>query len=216
MSDIDARRTRLRLARDLSVIQLKLAQLNRQHTEIRAPVSGIVIASHVENHAVVQAGASVAVIEDTSQAEVICHLTMDEMYWVWNHAEVDGPPWKVMPDAWHETSLEKTTTERVESRIRTRARTLPSVTTTVIFESGGEEFEWSGTLSRIDGAGLDAHSRTVPCRIVVENPVRTSDRRNGPSTLMRGMFVACRIRTNPNRPLLTIPERAVRPATKSG
>ena len=243
LRDIDSRRTRLTLARDLSSIQLKQAELDRKCATITSPVSGIVTSAPVEDHAVLQAGQQIAVIEDTSQVEVHCHLTMDEMYWVWNHNEVAEPlhdsserftePSSFDAALQHVAKVAKTfgespagpkllassaTTTKPDRDVpdepRDEARSLPAIHSDVVFELGGEEFTWNGSLARIDGAGLDRESRTVPCRVVVERPTRDTSRSGGPQTLMRGMFVSCRIRTRPRRQLLTVPEIGVRPGNE--
>lgn len=232
LRDIESRRTRLTLARDLSSIQLKEAELDRECATILSPVSGVVISAPVEDHAVLQAGQQIAVIEDTSRVEVHCHLTMDEMYWVWNHTPADEPI--------HDTADRFTSPSHSSRREfallaagdefplplppapdrdvlddpRDEARSLPAIHTDVAFELGGEEFTWNGTLARIDGAGLDTESRTVPCRIVVERPTRDTSRSGGPQTLMRGMFMSCRIHTRPRRQLLTVPEIGIRPGNE--
>lgn len=242
LRDIDSRRTRLTLARDLSSIQLKRAVLDRQCATITSPVSGIVTSATVEDHAVLQAGQQIAVIEDTSQVEVHFHLTMDEMYWVWIHNKVAEPlhdsserftepssfdaalqhvarvakPFGESP-AGPKLLASSATTAKPVRGIADRsheARSLPAIHTNVVFELGGEEFAWSGSLARIDGAGLDRESRTVPCRVVVERPTRDTSRSGGPQSLMRGMFVSCRIHTRPRRQLLTVPEIGVRPGNE--
>ena len=97
---------------------------------------------------------------------------------------------------------------------RDEARSLPAIHSDVVFELGGEEFAWTGSLARIDGSGLDRESRTVPCRVVVERPTRDTSRSGGPQTLMRGMFVSCRIHTRPRRQMLTVPEIGIRPGNE--
>lgn len=203
--NIDSQRTRLTLARDLAAIQLKQAELDLRNTVLTAPVSGIVTATHIEDHSVLKAGDQVAVIEDTSVGEVHCHLTMDEMYWVWNHRpeRQNGP---VPPAA---------RPPRAELDMQERSRSLPAIPTSVVFAVGGEEFAWDGILARIDGAGLDSDSRTVPCRVVVPEPLRDATKRRGPKALMRGMFVSCRIRTTPRQALLKVPEKAIRPGNEA-
>jgi len=232
LRDIDSRRTRLTLARDLSSIQLKQAELDRKCATITSPVSGIVTSAPVEDHAVLQAGQQIAVIEDTSQVEVHCHLTMDEMYWVWNHTLNDEPihhtPNRFTSPAHSPQrefallaagdefplSLSPEPDRDVPDEPRDEARSLPAIHSDVVFELGGEEFAWTGSLARIDGAGLDRESRTVPCRVVVERPTRDTNRSGGPQSLMRGMFVSCRIHTRPRRQLLIVPEIGVRPGNE--
>jgi hypothetical protein len=87
------------------------------------------------------------------------------------------------------------------------------------------EFVWEGILSRYDGIGLDEKTRTVPCRIVVDNPRAPTKRVrgapagdsaaapevSGPPALVRGMFVTVRLQLNPDVRLLRVPEQTLRP-----
>ncbi|MBI2480271.1 MAG: hypothetical protein HYV60_17050, partial [Planctomycetia bacterium] len=75
--------------------------------------------------------------------------------------------------------------------------------------------------------GLDEATRTVPCRVRVDNPrqVKVVSRRQetrpeargetslsgGPPALVRGMFVTVTFHVDQPSPLLLIPERAVQP-----
>ena len=80
-------------------------------------------------------------------------------------------------------------------------------------------YQWRGHLSRYEGIGLDAQSRTVPVRVMVDNP--RDVKRNGQPiseegngglpALVRGMFVDVKIQTQPKRALVLLPKLAVRP-----
>jgi len=105
---------------------------------------------------------------------------------------------------------------------------------TVVYELAGRTYAWDGVLSRYDGAGLDERTRTVPCRVLVEDPQavrrldddRGSDDGNrgpsplatpsetGPPALMRGMFVTLRFHVEPDVPLFDLPEKALRPGNQ--
>ncbi len=50
---------------------------------------------------------------------------------------------------------------------------LPQTPVSILYRIAGREdlvFQWEGHLSRYDGIGLDPQSRTVPCRITVDDP----------------------------------------------
>jgi len=188
LREIEARRSSLQQTRELVEIQLRTAELDRSHTLIRSPVSGMVIQDLVEEHAVVQEGTRLAVIEDTSRAEVRCNLKMDDLYWIWKQ-DVGG---------------------RVDRAVQ--AYGLPPVPVGVVYLLASTPYRWQGVLSRQDGFGLDERTRTVPCRVVVDQPQSIGG--DGPPTLMRGMFVTLEIRCRPERELLQIPETAIRPGDK--
>jgi hypothetical protein len=94
---------------------------------------------------------------------------------------------------------------------------IPSLPVEVAFPFRDVEFVWNGVLSRHDGTGLDPATRTVPCRVRVDEP--TDVRLNGnaasaaviPPTLFSGMYVKVRIPINASVPLLRVPLTAVRP-----
>jgi hypothetical protein len=99
---------------------------------------------------------------------------------------------------------------------------LPHVGVTVIWELSGRRYAWKGHLDRYDGIGVNEKTRTVPCRILIENPRQvfelagddpndTRPAQSGPRALVRGMFVDVRIDCQPRTPLLALPEEAIRP-----
>lgn len=83
----------------------------------------------------------------------------------------------------------------------------------------GTIYQWQGTLTYLDGPGLDSRTRMMPCRVVVENPLNvkafteegTPLKHSVSPTLMPGMFVTIEIHANPARPLLNLSEMAVLP-----
>jgi len=96
---------------------------------------------------------------------------------------------------------------------------MPAVPATVIYELGGQRFTWNGRLTRYEGAGLDERTRTVACRVHVENPTEVSLRAStehstiglAPQALLRGMYVTLEFHVTPRVALLRVPEAAVRP-----
>jgi multidrug efflux pump subunit AcrA (membrane-fusion protein) len=198
------RRKRLELAEQLAQTQLEQAQLNLARTEIRAPISGVVVRDPVEVDAYVQTGTLLCEIEDTEQVEVVCDLRMDQLYWVLsqNEPELAG-------------------LDQLAAAGAAMAHRLPQTPVTVRFVVAGREsvYQWEGFLSRYDGIGVDPQSRTVPCRVTVPEPRRflyndsPVDRTTeaGPGNLVRGMFVELIIHTRPRVEMLLIPKLALKP-----
>jgi hypothetical protein len=102
---------------------------------------------------------------------------------------------------------------------------LPQTPVTVRYRLAGREdeiYSWEGYLARYDGVGLDTASRTVPVRIIVDQPSRFThmDRsgRNhevrGPTALVRGMFVEVVLHTRPQAKLSLVPRAALRPGNR--
>jgi multidrug efflux pump subunit AcrA (membrane-fusion protein) len=102
---------------------------------------------------------------------------------------------------------------------------LPPTDVTVSYRIAGREgtvYEWKGKLSRYEGLGLDAQSRTVPVRIQVDNPSevyvngqRLADASDaGLPALVRGMFVQCRIHTVPPKNIMLVPKLALKPGNQ--
>ncbi len=191
-------RARLKSVEDRVAVLMDKVELDLSRTKITAPVSGMVVADSVEKDSYVRKGTELITIEDTSAVEVKCSLRVEELAWVW-----ESVPRKVGPKEQADMSLDYE---------------IPETPVTVVYRLGGRDYEWSGSLRRYDGIGLDETTRTVPCRIVVDDP--TGGRQNGlasendqgrPPALVRGMFVTVRIHVGGQSGLLSVPERAVRP-----
>ncbi|MEO1527184.1 MAG: HlyD family efflux transporter periplasmic adaptor subunit [Planctomycetota bacterium] len=179
----------LERTKDLAKLQLQRANLDLQRTRIVAPFSGVVIANHVEQNAVVAPGTRLATLEDTASVEVRCNLRSDDIPFL----RTAGTP------------LEN-------------AYDLPAVPVTVEYDRGGQTYAWNGVLSRQDGLGLDQATRTLPVRIHVDNPTQKIIGEVGDSSddgdslaLVRGMFVKVVLHCEPTRMLAKIPETVLRP-----
>jgi multidrug efflux pump subunit AcrA (membrane-fusion protein) len=190
---------RLEAGRDLAQIQLDKAQLDEDRTTVTAPVSGVIIKDLVEEDSFAQKGTPLVAIEDTSHVEVRCNLRMDDLYWIWNQRAG-----KAVANS--------------ESREKSDDYRLPKTPVDVIYElvgRTGATYKWTGHLERYDGLGLDQETRTVPVRVVVDEPHRpdaTED--SGPSILVRGMYVTVLIKSSPSSPLVRVPERAIQPGNR--
>ncbi len=191
-------RGRLEGARDLAQVKLKKAQLDLRRTEIVAPVDGVITADLVEQDTYVTKGTPLASLQDTSHVEVKCKLEMEDLYWLWDRRRPSAEP--AAPDG------------------PSQAYDIPDTEVEVIYSLSGhdrKQYIWDGRLARFDGLGLDEKTRTVPCRVMVDDPLkRRSVDNSGPPALLRGMYVGVRIRVNPETPLLEIPEEAVRPGNR--
>ena len=210
-----SREERLEFALALAGTQLAKANLDLARTEVKAPTSGVIVFDPAEENSYVQLGSPLATLEDNSSVEVSCSLQMDELYWLWQH---DAAP----VDSLDFPAIGTGTEENDEQFIRAAtlaARGIPAVPVTVLYELGGQRFVWNGRLTRYEGAGLDERTRTVPCRIHVQNPTEVSRRSSSssssltlaPQALLRGMYVALEFHVDPRIELLKVPESSVRP-----
>lgn len=207
LSSAKTRRSRLELAIKTAETELEQAQLDLDRTTVYAPVSGRIVSEQVEIDSYVQRGTPMVVIEDTEKVEVLTNVRMEQLYWILDK---------------HAVSAEELVNPAQVSRYE-----LPQTPVNVQFSAGNREnaiYQWKGHLDRYDGAGLDAQSRTVPIRIVVDNPSEftllsegeAEDQTNGgPPMLVRGMFVDAVIETRPATPLVLVPKLSIKPATMS-
>jgi multidrug efflux pump subunit AcrA (membrane-fusion protein) len=193
-------RHRLETSRELNEIELEGAQLDLERTQVTVPagLSGTILEDNIELHSYVRAGDVLMRIVDASHAEVRCSMRVDQLYWLWTQ---DAPRAQANanPDLIYEA---------------------PQTPVTVSFTVAGATYEWDGILSRYEGTGLDPRSRTVPCRVLVDDPrgsrvsySPTSDPIPAPS-LVSGMFVQVSVHTRTEVPLIAIPERALRPGNR--
>ncbi|QEG38841.1 efflux RND transporter periplasmic adaptor subunit [Roseimaritima ulvae] len=202
------RRTRLEASERLAAVQLESAKLNLARTEIRSEVSGVIVREDAELNSFVQRGSPIITIEDTSKVEVAVSLRMDQLFWVLDQARHDDADGGLAPPA------ELTSQQGYE---------LPETDATIRYQVSGRDdvsYQWSGKLLRYDGIGLDQQTRTAPVRIVVENPKRfqkpdgTESLSQGPTALMRGMFVNVSLHIRPRTQLVLIPSLAMQPGNR--
>ena len=196
-----ARKERLKASRQLISDRQEKAEVNLQRTVITAPVDGVIVRESVEPGDFVTVARELFVFEDTSRAEVRCNLTPGDLAWVRKYA----------PEEKKELQLQDQDTPGSAVRNPNRVYQLPKVAVEV-FDQAEPEVQWLGTLVRIDGFGVNELTKTIPCRISVNNPVVNSS--VGERALVRGMFVKCRMvvpsETQDNQ-LASFPSVAVRP-----
>lgn len=193
---LQARKSRLEASRELSENKLNKAFLNLKRTKIVAPDDGIVVRDMFEQGDYVAPGTQVVLFEDTSRAEIVCNLTASDLDWIRKHS-----------------TGSRMDLESQDEQIGRAVYRLPK-TPVAIFDTSEPDVVWHGVLERFDGIGRDELTKSIPCRIVVENPV--VDTANGQRALVRGMYVKCRMEVQTStvaedQKFLTFPEVALRP-----
>tara|TARA_R110002049_G_scaffold285698_1_gene466755 strand:+ start:166353 stop:167891 length:1539 start_codon:yes stop_codon:yes gene_type:complete len=95
------------------------------------------------------------------------------------------------------------------------------ISAVIRFDIGNRQHQWDAVFERVDGAGIDDNTRTVPCLFRVNNLDSvarfgddSSDRPQGSQALIRGMFVSVYIETVPDGELFRLPNRAIRPGKR--
>jgi multidrug efflux pump subunit AcrA (membrane-fusion protein) len=160
---LKTRQARMEAALNLSNSLLEKAELDKSRGIITAPIDGVIVASDFEQGDYVTKGAAVFTIEDTARSEILCSLKLEQLDWLWeNRPAVTGG------------------TNRT-------AYQPPKVPVSVSSVVGEQTVSWDGRLDRYNGIGLDDATKSVPCIVVVEQPVVETDL--GPVALVRGMFV---------------------------
>lgn len=213
-----ARRGRLEAAERLATTQLETAKINLQRCEVRSVADGVIVREDAELNSFIQRGSPIVTLEDVSKAEVAVNLRMDQLYWVLDQSrDVKFGGVKVgdlvdsQPVASQAESL---------GRIGYSIPPTPAVIQYEVSGMGGRTYRWNGTLVRYDGIGLDSRSRTVPVKIVVDQPDRllqpdgTEAQAASPSALVRGMYVSVRLLIQPQTPLVAIPSNSIRPGNR--
>lgn len=177
--------------RQLAFIGLEKAKLDLQRTTIRAPFSGVVINHFAEVDSHVEAGDTIASLEDTSKVEVRCSLRKEDIEFLPSQMTLAA------------------------SSSPSAAYALAPLPVTVKYVRAGRTYCWNGVLSRQDGLGMDQRTRTMPVRIRVDDPLNCQVSGTAldapPIALVRGMFAQVDLHCQPDRPLLAIPEEAIRP-----
>ncbi len=193
---LDTKASRLESEKRRLQADLAKAKLNLERTTITAPIDGVVMEDAIEKNGYVSRGTMLAKMEDNSKAEVRFQLEMDELRWLWQQIKTAGD--SEVADSQADRFL------------------LPQLPVTVCYEIQGHEFAWNGHLSRYDGAGINAATRTVPCIAVIDDLwAKAGDGGDqtitAPPALMRGMFVKLKMSVPLKVPLLRVPELAIRP-----
>lgn len=196
-----AKRTRLEASEQLAATQLRVAEVNLERCEVRAPLSGVIVSEQADLNTFVNRGAALVTIEDISKVEVSSSMRMDQLHWVLDQQK---------------------NSDRVEGSTG-NGYELPDTPAIIEYEVAGRRnvvHRWQGTLVSYDGIGIDPNTRTVPVRILVEDPIHFVDedgqvqKANRTTALLRGMFVRVRLLLKPSTDLIVIPARALRPGNR--
>ncbi|MEO1525272.1 MAG: HlyD family efflux transporter periplasmic adaptor subunit [Planctomycetota bacterium] len=195
LSLLRARRSKLEASEQYAATQLRVAEVNLTRCEIKAPITGVIVSEEADLNMFVNRGTRLMTIENTDRVEVSASMRMDQLHWVLDQAgDVDFEGYD-----------------------------LPDTPAIIEYEVAGRDsatLKWEGKLVSYDGIGLDPNTRTVPVRLVVDNPKRYVDARGNireadrTNALMRGMFVRVRLQLQPRTPLVVVPGKALRPGNK--
>lgn len=253
LSTLKQKRRTQQAATELVNVQLKQAQADLARTKIVAPISASVVTDHVEIDDHVRPGDVLIELSDNSQMEIRCSLTIDQLFWIWLAGDTIAPQGvnarfesatattrpsgaspqvrqsapllpnlsSGLPDSAPKRSgstpglLQLSQSERIE---------IPPLRVLIVYEFAGQTVEWDGILSRFEGAGLDAQTRTAPCRVLVKEPTRARVRASSsgpaaaipPPRIFSGMYVDIEIPILTRAPLLKLPLDAVRPGEAAG
>ena len=191
-----SRRSRLEASEQLAATQLRSAEINLARCEVAAPISGVIVSEQADLNTFVSRGTPLLTIEDTTKVEVAATMRMDQLQWV----------------------LDQDT-----SSSDTDGYDLPDTPAIIEYEVAGRRGavkRWHGTLVSYDGIGIDPNTRTVPVRILVDDPTHFVDndgrmkQADRTTALMRGMFVRVRLQLEPKQDLVVVPARALRPGNR--
>jgi len=212
LSLLAERRQKIFVSEQLAETQLRKARHDLKRTEIRAPISGVIVNEKVDLHSFVARGTTLVTIDDTSKAEVATSLRMDQLYWVLNQ-KTDAPN-KTSKDTSDPANNEANISDRTDSR----GYSLPETRAIIEYELAGREgvkYYWNAKLMSYDGIGLNSATRTVPVRVVVDAPNQHVDAEGSPrevtgaTALVRGMYVRVKLLIAPRPEWMVIPARGL-------
>ncbi|MBQ6109243.1 MAG: biotin/lipoyl-binding protein [Thermoguttaceae bacterium] len=222
-----AQEERLKSARETARVAVEKAELNLRRCTISSPLTGLVVTLNVEQDKFVQRGETLVSIHDTSRLEVQCSLYMKQVEWLWSEkpgAETPEVP-AVTEDNLQTVKTENQIAAEAEAQAKAESAALrqyyqfDDTPVKLTYNLDGVIYQWGGTLTYLDGPGLDSRTRMMPCRVLVEDPLKVESFNDAgvpvktsiSPTLMPGMFVTIEIHANPARTLLNLAETAVLP-----
>ena len=166
LDKLKASKVRMKSTLEVAQSRLNRANLNLSRTTIIAPDDGIIVSDGVAEGDNVFRNAQLFTLEDTSRSEVRCNLTPGELNWLRSNSSDDSGT-----DNAQLYRLPKTEVQ--------------------IYETVDPNFVWTGVLERFDGNGRDELTKSIPVRIVVNDPVAKYGGKS--KALVRGMYVKCRV-----------------------
>ncbi len=186
---IPTRKEKLEAQKSLVETRKKIAQLDKDRTIVKAPISGVIATESIEQGDFVQRGTELLIVEDVSQMEVSCSLLTEDLYWIW-------------------ALTDRSSLSLPQMGARDFYQ-VPDISATITLSVGEQKFSWAGQLVRFEGSAMNERTRTVPCRIRVDEAL---SQRGGaaPPSLARGMFVSVTLHVPPTGNLVRIPEEALR------
>ncbi len=201
-----AQRRRVLHEKDRLLVDLDKALLSLERTVLRAPTDGIIAEVAVETDDYVTPGETLVRMDEMEDVEVRFDLTLDQLRWIWDSSG--------QASSGGESDAAET--------IGRQSFLLPRLAARVSAEIDGVRYLWPAELTRYDGNGLDATTRTVPCIVRVPEPftarrAETEDSplsRGRPQTLLRGMYVQVSVDVPMHRPTLRVPAIAYRPGDR--
>ncbi len=204
LSSLQAAAARLAAAVELAERQVEKANLNLRRATVVAPEDGVIVKEMVQEGDFVNRGTQLLTFEDTRQAEVLCNLTTSELNQIRKYAA------DTADDRTGSGAANGSAKSPLDNRSVYR---LPPTPVTII-DPAMPDVTWMGTLERFDGIGVDSVTKTIPCRISIDQPIVESD--NGSVALVRGMFVKCRLEFrvssgSGSQKYVVLPEQAVHP-----
>lgn len=228
-----AQEERLKSARETARVAVEKAELNLRRCTISSPLTGLVVTLNVEQDKFVQRGETLVSIHDTSRLEVQCSLYMKQVEWLWSEnpgpetsgASKDSEVPAVTQDGLQAAKTESQIAAEAEAQAKAESAALrqyyqfDDTPVKLTYNLDGIIYQWGGTLTYLDGPGLDSRTRMMPCRVLVEDPLKVESfsdtgapvKTSISPTLMPGMFVTIEIHANPARTLLNLAETAVLP-----
>lgn len=185
--------------RKVAETALARAQLDLKRCEITSPIDGTIVDEIAEAGDHVTVGEELVHISENRRMQVNCQVKVDELEWIWQQ----------------QISMSRQEKGATVSPNLADFRPIPCE---VVYDSQGVKTVWQGVLSRFEGTGMNRETRTIPCRVVVDEPTVTKVEKTDkllnvitPPALISGMFVSVRIPIQLSEPLLKMPSEAVRP-----
>lgn len=231
-----AQKERLESQRRSAEVNLDTAKLDLSRTKIVAPIGGVVTSDTFEVNSYLQKGTSVAEILDTSRLEIQCSLQMKQIKWIW--LSDPGDCGDTADDSTGETT---DAAQSPADAVQLGGYVFCPTPVTILYDLEGDVWSWEGTLQTLDGSGINAATRMVPCRVTVDKPqdVELLAERIGPPpdekpedaetrrsienpasptvpppTLFAGMYVSIVVHAKPRVTLFRVPEKALLPGNR--